>query len=442
MQRKCNLSLYLNKKRVITRCLHCNSRLPDRPIQQLFCSDNCREHTRLPGYADEDDSLNRVKRRAEIRPEGDSDLELAGVDDDDAAWLERAVHWSKEVNPQFHTRPLARTGNLEQRPLIVTGHGVKLRIERNSLLVHNGFTHYPQTREEWRFFPTDPDLPSRIVLVETNGYISIDVLNWLSTQHIPLVVMTWQGEVSTICGVGPFDSDLRDAQLKAMESGRGSRLATNLIKSKIKASQKTLNSLPITSAVDGAIESLESNLTELKSPIRNVEQLMLIEAHAASTYFQAWRGIPIMWKGTKRHAIPPQWNTIGVRPSFFSGSNRHATHPVNSLMNYAYRALESQVLIAIISNGLDPAVGYLHSSRYRKNALVYDLMEPLRPQVDRSILRFVMTTTFTPKDFLLSQNGKCRLHPQLARRVVELNIADEIINDVVRKAITWLVEKV
>jgi CRISP-associated protein Cas1 len=62
-----------------------------------------------------------------------------------------------------------------------------------------------------------------------------------------------------------------------------------------------------------------------------------------------------------------------------SGRNRHATHPLNAMLNYAYAVLESQVRIATVAQGLDPTIGYLHTSRHSRVALVYDLMEPLRP---------------------------------------------------------------
>jgi len=117
-----------------------------------------------------------------------------------------------------------------------------------------------------------------------------------------------------------------------------------------------------------------------------------------------------------------------------SGSNRHATHPINALLNYAYRLLESQIHIEIVALGLDPTIGFLHANRAGRAALAYDLMEPLRPLVDRSILRFATSTTFTPKDFFLTHDGKCRLHPHLARRVVGLSLPDQSVDYTVRKA--------
>jgi CRISPR-associated protein Cas1 len=44
-----------------------------------------------------------------------------------------------------------------------------------------------------------------------------------------------------------------------------------------------------------------------------------------------------------------------------SGRNRHATHPVNAMLNYAYAVLESQVRISAASQRLDPTIGYLYA---------------------------------------------------------------------------------
>jgi CRISPR-associated protein Cas1 len=60
---------------------------------------------------------------------------------------------------------------------------------------------------------------------------------------------------------------------------------------------------------------------------------------------------------------------------------------VNAVLTYAYALLDNQVRIVTVAQGLDPMIGYLHTSRPGCVALVHDLMEPLRPQVDRSSRR-------------------------------------------------------
>ena len=122
----------------------------------------------------------------------------------------------------------------------------------------------------------------------------------------------------------------------------------------------------------------------------------------------------------------------------YGSGNRNATHPVNAMLNYAYTVLESQMRIATVSQGLDPTLGYLHVCRPRRIALVYDLMEPLRPLVDRLVLDLVLSHTFSPHDFELSADGICRLHPQLARQLVQLAVDDIVVQDIV----VWALENV
>lgn len=120
-----------------------------------------------------------------------------------------------------------------------------------------------------------------------------------------------------------------------------------------------------------------------------------------------------------------------------SGRNRRATHPVNAMLNYAYAVLESQVRIEAVTQGLDPTIGYLHSCRRGRVALVFDLMEPLRPRVDHVLLSFVRSHTFSSTDMIMNASGVCRLHPQLAREVSILVPNDEVVRDTVSQ----LVEK-
>jgi CRISPR-associated protein Cas1 len=63
-----------------------------------------------------------------------------------------------------------------------------------------------------------------------------------------------------------------------------------------------------------------------------------------------------------------------------------ATDLVNSLLNYGYGILRTQVQRAIILAGLDPFGGFIHVDRPGKHALVLDLMEEFRQMVvDRTV---------------------------------------------------------
>jgi len=83
--------------------------------------------------------------------------------------------------------------------------------------------------------------------------------------------------------------------------------------------------------------------------------------------------------------------------------------------------LMAEMRIGAIKDGYDPTIGILHDQREVKKELTpsfaLDLMEPLRPVVDRAVLKLVREETFTGADFVLQSDGVCRLNPELARHV-------------------------
>ncbi|CAN0268414.1 unnamed protein product, partial [Phaeothamnion confervicola] len=87
---------------------------------------------------------------------------------DDLEWAERCQYWaSPTVVKKGRGAPPRRT----HKPLILTGHGLGLRVEQGTLLVKDGFTHYPQVQAVHRFFPGDRNMPSRIFMINGNSKI-------------------------------------------------------------------------------------------------------------------------------------------------------------------------------------------------------------------------------------------------------------------------------
>jgi CRISPR-associated protein Cas1 len=337
-------------------------------------------------------------------------------------WAERCQYWlNAPVQRKSRGGPQRRRSHV---PLVLTGHGMRLNVDNGALVVRGGFTHYPQPAQEWRFFPADPQLPSRIVLLDGSGSLSLDVLDWLTAQKLPLVRIDWQGRVQAVLGGLATDPRKVAAQLQAQRNGRALAIAIGLIREKIQNSIATLQaSLPDSTALMAAIGRLREHRATLdKNCPSSVREIIGIEGYAAGTYFQAWSSLPLKWKGIGRHPIPSHWHQIGSRSSVTrqKAANRHASHPVNAILNYAYAVLESQVRIQVVSEGYDPTIGYLHAYEPDRPALVLDLMEPLRPVVDRKVLEFVQSHTFHPADFTIRADGVCRLNPELIRTVVRI----------------------
>jgi CRISP-associated protein Cas1 len=297
-------------------------------------------------------------------------------------------------------------------------------------------------RREYRLFPGDRKNPPRIVLLDADGLISIDGVAWLADQAIPLVMLDWQGHVLSVLGGRPTapDPKLWVAQVAAQTNGAGLWLAIQLVRDKLTASIETLETLPPSLRREHAIGRVKWELTTLTDmPPTTIDDLRLIEGRGALSYFAAWQDLPIRWKGRNRQAVPPEWERIGWRASLLGRTNRNVSHPVNAMLNYAYGCLEAQMRIAVIAAGLEPTIGYLHANHPGRVALVYDLMEPLRPLVDRQVLDFVESHTLAASDFFMTQRGVCRLHPQLARRMASTSIPERTVREVASKTLVSLI---
>ena len=311
----------------------------------------------------------------------------------------------------------------QRQPLILSGHGMRLRINNGALEIQNGFTHYPQTREAWRFFPGDQERPARIILLDGSGALTLDVLAWLAAQGIPLIQLDYRGNVVAAIGQNSIGSDPNLLALQvaaAHEPKCALTIATWLVREKLIATRHTLlATLSDSTPRKAALVRLDAEIDRLGQPFAGPKTALLgIEGKCAQVYFDAWRDLPIAWKNTTRKPISETWRRIGPRRSRAQSRSRNATHPAQAMLNYAYAVLESQIRIETARIGLDPATGFLHDHRPDCPALLLDLLEPLRPTLDRIVLGFVAGQIFAPADFTLSADGTCRLHPALARRIV------------------------
>jgi CRISP-associated protein Cas1 len=340
---------------------------------------------------------------------------------DDLSWADRCAFWLKKSTPK--PRRFMRRAGIRQ-PLILSGHGVRLRVDHGSLLVQDGFTHYPQQRETWRFFPGEWRLPERIVVLDADGGITFDALTWLARHDVPLVQINWRGEVINVVGSRAKSNDqkLLTWQQATQKNSAALQFAKEMIRKKIVNSINTLQSLPKSETIDLALRGIRQELRLLtRRPPTSLNRLLGIEGKVGLAYFQALRTLPVRWRRLDRHPIPDDWHWFGRRASKFGDMyhpNRNATHPVQAILNYAYGILESHVRMQIVAAGLNPKIGFFHGSDKKKDGLVYDLMEPFRPLVDRKLLEFVQSHAFYRSDFSIRIDGVCRLNPEMANYIV------------------------
>ena len=164
-------------------------------------------------------------------------------------------------------------------------------------------------------------------------------------------------------------------------------IAADIIKKKILA-QRNILSVKNKSLQNSAIKSVIgklSALAKLAVGSKSIEKLMGIEGVAAKAYFDTFA---ILLSGGAF-----KWNGRHKRP---------ATDPVNAMLSFGYSMLEKDVRRAISTAGLASSIGFLHELNYRKDSLVYDLMEFFRPTIiDKLVLRCISLKIFTESDFII-----------------------------------------
>jgi hypothetical protein len=125
------------------------------------------------------------------------------LDQDNHAWAERSEYWRTLEPPKKRG---AQWKYKYREPLILCGHGIRIRVDHNTLLIRNGFTHYPQRAEETRYFPGEANLPGRTVVLDGCGGATFDALQWMSEQSIEFLRLGWDGKTLSLFGHSGYSS--------------------------------------------------------------------------------------------------------------------------------------------------------------------------------------------------------------------------------------------
>ncbi|MEW8437527.1 MAG: CRISPR-associated endonuclease Cas1 [Candidatus Thiodiazotropha taylori] len=342
------------------------------------------------------------------------------------SWYERCKFWQSESEPSSTRRRRER----EKNPLILTGHGLSLRVEKGSLSIRDGNTHYPAEQRHWRFFNGGLDIPPAIVIIDGSGEITLDAMDWLARQSVQLIRLRWDGQFSSVLSSGGQAASIENI-LWQHETRKNPELRAGFgLKLLIEKAKNTLTTMeeyvPRSRIWEKAYLNVSTQAQSLiEKPPKDFQGLLGVEGAIASEYFRTWSAIPIKWKATKQYPIPDDWRKFTSRAAVRSGRPRayQATHPINAMLNYAYGILTARTEIKLIVDGYDPTIGIMHDDKETRGsypAFALDTMEPLRPVVDRVVLQLVGTMKFTGNDFLLQHDGVCRLNTELARRLAQL----------------------
>lgn len=138
---------------------------------------------------------------------------------------------------------------------------------------------------------------------------------------------------------------------------------------------------------DHGIESARDSAQELERLLRSVERagadgLLGIEGAGAKAYYSALREL------------------LADKVAFDRRTRRPPEDPVSALLGFGSALLRAQVFAAVSLVGFDPYLGFYHTQKYGRPALVLDLMEEFRPAIaDATAAAVVSRQMLREEDF-------------------------------------------
>ena len=272
---------------------------------------------------------------------------------------------------------------IDRRDLKVTLEDQTIRVERTS---HDKFERVPLSMIE------------KVVAIG-KPLVSCDVWHALAERNIPAVLLPGNNNKSPAYFAGSMSKNLnlRVLQHKALhDKSIKMTIARWLLDEKLEGQECLLRSISRDAKITAICDLIKDRRMSLIE-MNTANELMGQEGVAASLYFQALsKLIHNRWQFKGRNKRPPK-------------------DPVNALLSYTYVIAGSIVLHVVFKKGLDPSISFLHALHTNRENLVMDIMEPLRPALDRFVLHLIDNYLNT-KSFINKGDDGCFLTKD-ARRI-------------------------
>jgi CRISPR-associated protein Cas1 len=296
--------------------------------------------------------------------------------------------------------------------LVLNGYGIRVQVSAGHLILHDGIADERRTIR----LPRVNHGLKRLVMIGSDGFITLEALRWLADQDAAFVMLERRGKVLAVTGpVSPSDAKLRRAQALALGNGTALKISKEFISQKLAGQELLVRDMLHDSATADAIARFRIVLPSAES----IDRVRLIEAQAAKLYWQAWSDVPIRWPRKDERRVPEHWKRFGSRISPLTHSPRLASSPPNALLNLLYALLESESRLSAAAMGLDPGIGLLHVDTPNRDSLACDIMEPIRAKCDAFVLHWLQSEPLRRCDFWEDRNGNCRIASSLAIKLCE-----------------------
>ena len=277
----------------------------------------------------------------------------------------------------------------------------------------------------------DADPKLRAILFDGYGeFLTGEALRWCMRYGVALILPDGPGRMATFTH-------------SALEATQGAAALPDIDPAVIR-SQCAANAVSIAREIVRAKIGSEIAHIERRDPFNSnaarewlarldsaasVPQLITIEAQAAMCYWRAFKDMGL--REAKGGNLPRSWLRFANRNkgAQFLG-NKHAAHPINAMLNYAYVVEAGRLARALSALGMSLPIGFLHADRKGRNSLVWDAIEPLRPAIDACVFAFIARREFSRSDFPQTGAHSFRLsRPVIAEILSAAMLSEHAISD-------------
>jgi len=158
------------------------------------------------------------------------------------------------------------------------GYGINVRVDRGHLLVEDGIA---TNRRQGRLPRVGHDL-KRLVVIGSDGMISLAALRWLADQDAAFVMLERDGTVLTTTGpVRPSDARLRRAQALALQNGVALQITRELLGQKLAGQEQVARK----KLLDSKTADVIGECREEVATAETIDVIRHLESQGASAYW-------------------------------------------------------------------------------------------------------------------------------------------------------------
>lgn len=283
------------------------------------------------------------------------------------------------------------------KTLFLQGYGLSIKVQNTRLVFKQGITD-PFSRKK----PEVLELPATSanfdkIVIQGKGYVSTEALERLAEANINVIMLDKRGKLySYFHQIGGYEPLIRQKQYDCFrDEQRVEYLRKWIVSEKIQSQIRFFEELAVEPDDDQytrlstvgfvripfkvrerirrSLAGMRMHYSKLEA-VHTLREIIKIESDAAKLYY------------------PTFVHAFNKELGFNSRNNRRTYRPtdasdvINGLLNYGFSILYAEVAKQLNALGLDCAIGFYHTNKDSRLALVYDMIEPFRHIVDRSVL--------------------------------------------------------